>query len=70
MAKEANLSTVIDARIKNAITEYCKRKGLKLRYVVENALLEQIEDEIDAEAIRSRDGEESVPLENVLSGEF
>ena len=39
------LSTVIDARVKRALSVYCKRKGLKVRYVVEEALIVRLEDE-------------------------
>ena len=68
MSKEASLSTVIDADIKQAITAYCKRNGLKLRYVVEQALVGHIEDVIDAETIKARENEETVSLEDILAG--
>ncbi len=54
MSETATLSTIIDARVKDAITSFCKRRGIKLRYLVEQALIEQLEDEIDLEAYRSR----------------
>ena len=67
MSETATLSTVIDARVKDAITSFCKRRGIKLRYLIEQALIEQLEDEIDLEAYRARRNEETVPLEKVLS---
>ena len=68
MSETSTLSTVIDARVKDAITLFCKRRGIKLRYMVEKALIEQLEDEIDLEAYHARRNEETVSLEEVLSG--
>lgn len=67
MNETATLSTVIDARVKDAITSFCKRRGIKLRYLVEQALVEQLEDEIDLEAYRERRNEETVSFESVLA---
>lgn len=67
MNETATLSTVIDARVKEAITSFCKRRGIKLRYLVEQALVEQLEDEIDLEAYRERRNEETVSFESVLA---
>lgn len=60
------LSTVISTEIKDAITEYCKKKGMKLRYLIENALIEQIEDEMDLQSFKERRNEELFSLENVI----
>ncbi|MBI1861493.1 MAG: hypothetical protein HYR96_11305 [Deltaproteobacteria bacterium] len=68
MKRTATISTVIDANVKKAATEYCKKNGLKLQYLVERGLIEQLEDAIDLEAFRSRREEEMVPLETVLKG--
>lgn len=67
MNETATLSTVIDAKVKDAITSFCKRRGIKLRYLIEQALIEQLEDEIDLEAYRDRRNEETVPLETILA---
>jgi hypothetical protein len=67
MNETATLSTVIDVRVKDAITSFCKRRGIKLRYLVEQALIEQLEDEIDLEAFRDRRNEDTVPFEKVLA---
>ena len=67
MSETATLSTVIDVRVKDAITSYCKRRGIKLRYMIEQALIEQLEDEIDLEAYHARRNEETVSLEEVLA---
>ncbi len=68
MEQTATLSTVINARVKEAVTEFCKRRGMKLRHLVEMALLEQIEDEIDLEAYHQRKEEDTVSLEDILKG--
>jgi hypothetical protein len=68
MSETATLSTIIDARVKDAVTRFCKSRGIKVRYLVEQALIEQLEDEIDIEAFRARRDEETISLEEVLSG--
>lgn len=67
MAKEATLSTIIDSKVKKAATEYCKRRGIKLRYLVEKALVGQLEDEIDLATYFERRNEETIPLEDILA---
>jgi len=51
-----------------AASQFCKRRGLKLRHLVEEALVERLEDEIDLEAYYRRHSEETIPLEEILSG--
>jgi len=67
MGKTAPLSTVIDADVKKAVAEYCRRRGLKLRYFIEQALVEQIEDAIDLEAWHERRDEDLIGLEDILA---
>ena len=61
-------STMIDVHVKAAVGEFCKRRGLKLRYLVEQALIEQLEDATDLEAYFQRRAEKTIPLERVLAG--
>ncbi len=68
MSETATLSTIIDARVKDALVNFCKRRGIKMRYLIEQALVEQLEDEIDIEAYHARRNEETVSLEQVLAG--
>jgi len=68
MSETATLSTIIDARVKDAVTEFCKRRGIKMRFLIEQALIEQLEDEIDLEAYQKRRNEETFTLEEVLAG--
>lgn len=68
MNETATLSTIIDAQVKDALVSFCKRRGIKLRYLIEQALVEQLEDEIDLEAYHARRNEETVSLDEVLAG--
>jgi regulator of PEP synthase PpsR (kinase-PPPase family) len=68
MSDTATLSTIIDARVKDALIAFCKKRGIKMRYMIEQALIEQLEDEIDLEAYRERKDEEKFTLEEVMAG--
>jgi len=60
MAREATLSTAIDPEVKRALALYSKKHGLKIRFVVERAIVELIEDESDLAAWRQRRDEPMV----------
>jgi hypothetical protein len=66
MSKQATLSTNIDFELKEALSSFCKKKGLKIQSVVENAIREQLEDEIDLASYQERKNEEEVSLSQVL----
>ena len=66
MTRQATLSTNIDADLKKALTLFCKKKGLKIQSVVECAIRDQLEDEIDLAAYFDRKDEEEVSLEIAL----
>lgn len=66
MAKQATLSTNIDFELKKALSLFCKKHGLKIQSVVENAIREQLEDEIDLADYLKRKNEEDVSLATVL----
>lgn len=68
MGKLVTLSTNLDIQIKEALTSFCKKKGLKIQHFVEKAIVEQLEDEIDLEAYHQRKDEETVPLSSLLKG--
>ena len=59
-SKPATLSTLIDPAVKAALSKHCKKKGLKIRYLIESAIVEQLEDEADLEAYRARKDEPRV----------
>lgn len=60
MSKQATLSTNIDFDLKEALSAFCKKKGLKIQSVVESAIREQLEDEIDLMSYVERKNEEEV----------
>jgi spore coat protein CotF len=63
---QVSLSTLIDSRVKKAVTAYCKSHGIKLRHFIEQALVEQLEDHIDLSVYHERKHEETIPLEELL----
>ncbi len=66
MEKQATLSTTIDSDLKKALAAFCKKRGLKIQSVVENAIREQLEDEIDLASYDERKNEEEISLTAVL----
>lgn len=66
MQKQATLSTTIDLDLKKALASFCKKRGLKIQSVVEKAIREQLEDEIDLASYDERKDEEEVSLATVL----
>ena len=66
MSKTATLSTNIDAELKKALSQYCKKNGLKIQSVIEQAIIDQLEDEIDLSFYQDRKDEEEVSLKDVL----
>ncbi len=67
MSKYSTLSTNIDSELKKAFTVFCKKRGLKIQSVVETAIREQIEDEIDLLSYRERKDEEEISLAAILT---
>jgi hypothetical protein len=66
MSKLATLSTYLDIHLKEALTSFCKKRGLKIQHFIEKAVIEQLENEIDLEAYYKRKNEETVSLEELL----
>ena len=66
MAREATLRTTIDPAVKRALIKYSKRHGMKIRFVVERAIVKLIEDETDLAAWRQRRDEPTIPSNGVL----
>ncbi len=66
MYKLATLSTSIDLELKKALTLFCKKRGLKIQSVVENAIREQLEDEMDLASYHERKNEEEISLTNAI----
>ncbi len=66
MEKQATLSTNIDLELKKALSAFCKKRGLKIQSVVENAIREQLEDEIDLASYDERKNEDEISLISVI----
>ena len=67
MAKEqAQLAARIDSRVKEAVEEYCRAKGLKINRFVETALLDRLEEIEDIEDVKRLRTEPTRPLNQVL----
>ena len=66
MPKQATLSTNIDFDLKEALSLFCKKRGLKIQSVVETAIREQLEDEIDLADYQERKNEDEISLASVL----
>ena len=61
------LSTNIDLKLKEALTDFCKKRGLKIQHFVEKAIIEQLEDEIDLEAYYKRKDEEAISFSKLAN---
>jgi hypothetical protein len=55
-------STTLTRDTKNLLERSCKRRGLRMNHLVEEALLAYLEDEMDSELIEERVHEETVPF--------
>lgn len=67
MNKSVTLSTLVDPDVKRALLSYCKKRGAKVRFVVEQAIAELLEEELDLQAYFQRINEDKIPLESVLA---
>ena len=67
MSSVVTLSTNIDLKLKEALTDFCKKRGLKIQHFVEKAIVEQLEDEIDLEAYYKRKDEESISFDKLVN---
>lgn len=56
----SNFSTTLKTSTKDLLDRFCKKRGLRMNYIVETALLEYLEDEMDKEIIEKRELEEVV----------
>lgn len=57
----ANFSTTLPKATKELLERFCKARGLRMNHVIEKALLEFIEDEMDKALIDDRELEDLVP---------
>jgi hypothetical protein len=66
MADTAQISARIDVRLKRAIDEYCRSRGLVMNHFVQEALLDRLEELEDVEDLKRIRNEPTRPLEEVL----
>lgn len=55
-----NFSTTLTKPTKDLIERFCKKRGLRMNHLIERAILELLEDEMDKEIIEERELEETV----------
>lgn len=67
MAKDqAQLAARIDPRVKAAVEEYCRARGLKMNRFIETALLDRLEEIEDIDDVKRLRTEPTRPLKEVL----
>ena len=55
-----SFSTTLSKPTKDLLERFCKARGLRMNHLVERAILELLEDEMDCEIIAERELEETV----------
>ena len=55
-----NFSTTLTKPTKKLLERFCNKRGLRMNHLVERAILELLEDEMDIEIIEERELEETV----------
>jgi antitoxin component of RelBE/YafQ-DinJ toxin-antitoxin module len=63
---QTQLATRVDERVKRAVEEVCKARGLKMNRFIEDALIDKLEELEDIEDLRRIRFEPTRPLEEVL----
>jgi hypothetical protein len=66
MMAQSQLATRIDSRVKKAIEETCKARGLKIGRFVEDALIDKLEELSDIEDIKKIRRQPTRPLADVI----
>ena len=60
------LATKIDSDIKDALDEYCEKKGLKINRFIEEAILDKLEEYEDVSDLRKLRNESFRPFEEIV----
>jgi len=66
LVSQSQLATRIDVRVKKAVEEVCRLRGLKIGRFIEDALLDKLEELEDVEDIKKIRHEPTRPLSAVL----
>ena len=64
--EQAQLATRVDKRVKRAVEEVCKARGLKMNRFIEEALIDKLEELEDIEDMRKIRCEAAQPLADVI----
>jgi hypothetical protein len=67
MATTVQISARIDRKLKNAIDNYCKSRGIIVNRFIQEALLDRLEELEDVEDLKKIRHEPTRPLSEVLS---
>lgn len=59
-AEMVSFSTTLTKPTKELLERFCKKRGLRINHLVERAIVELLEDEMDKEIIEERELEETV----------
>lgn len=59
-AEMVNFSTTLTKPTKELLERFCKKRGLRINHLVERAIAELLEDEMEKEIIEERELEETV----------
>ena len=63
---QAQLATRVDAKVKKAVEQICAARGLKISRFIEDALIDKIEELVDAEDVKKIRFEATRPLADVI----
>ena len=64
--KTAQISTVLSARVKEALSKFCRQRGLKISRFIEEAIIERLEDEADIAVYEARKSEDRISIEDLI----
>ena len=64
--EQAQLATRVDKRVKQAVEEVCRARGLKMNRFIEDALIDKLEELEDVEDLKKIRCEPSRPLDEIL----
>ena len=64
--EQAQLATRVDKRVKQAVEEVCRARGLKMNRFIEDALIDKLEELEDIEDLKKIRCEPTRPLEEIL----
>lgn len=64
---KTQLATRVDSRVKKAIEQVCKSRGLKMSKFIEDALLDKLEELEDLEDIKKIRHESTRPLSDIIA---